>query len=94
MNNDTITPSSLKFEKQGSQPRRNGNRKRRHRAKLAMIAKQNEVKKAQLKAAGERKHEKMIAKQRAHKEYTEYLKARKNEAVETSSQELEKEQAV
>ena len=59
-----------------------------------MIAKQNQVKKAQLKAAGERKHEKMIAKQRAHKEYTEYLKARKNEAVETSSQELEKEQAV
>ena len=94
MNNNTITPSSLKFEKQGSQPRRNGNRKRRHRAKLAMIAKQNEVKKAQLKAAGERKHEKMIAKQRAHKEYTEYLKARKNETVETLSNELNKEEAV
>ena len=39
-----------------------------------MMEKQNKVKKAQLKAAGERKHERMVAKQRAHKEYTEYLK--------------------
>jgi hypothetical protein len=44
-----------------------------------MIEKQNEIKKAQLKAAGERKHAKMVAKQRAHREYTQYLNGIKEE---------------
>ena len=58
-----------------------------------MMEKQNKVKKAQLKAAGERKHERMVAKQRAHKEYTEYLKQIKNEKMGVTSQQ-EKEQEV
>ena len=44
-----------------------------------MMEKQNKVKKAQLKAAGERKHERMVAKQRAHKDHEKMEKALKGQ---------------